>query len=211
MIERLNGRKSLLIAAAGLVAVLLVGWFGFVSPQRAKADELAVSISETEAQIAVAEALTQGSLVSQNAKQLATLRTAIPDEVRMSGILRQLSSASTAAKVRVLSITPQPRTAMGVADAIPLSVGIEGRYFAVREFLRLLRARADMNEDAVRATGRLFEVDAIQFSGGTNTGGLIQATLTMKAFAFNGTQAAGGAGVTIPPVDEPAAAEAAGQ
>ena len=30
MIDRLNGRASVLIAAAGLLLVVLVGWFGFV-------------------------------------------------------------------------------------------------------------------------------------------------------------------------------------
>ena len=44
MIERLNGRAAVWIAAVGLLLVVLVGWFGVVSPQRSKAAELAVQI-----------------------------------------------------------------------------------------------------------------------------------------------------------------------
>ncbi len=210
MIERLNGRAALLISAAGLLLVVLVGWFGFVSPQRAKAEDLAVRIDQAEAQIAAAEAVAKTSLLRQSAKELATLRTAIPDEVRMSGILRQLSTASAASRVRVLSIAPQPRVAAGAADAIPMSLGVEGRYFGIREFLRLLRTRADVKEETVRAKGRLFEIDSIQFTGGTTNGGVIQATLAIKAFAFSRAATTGGADVTTPPLDEPAA-EASGQ
>lgn len=210
MIERLNGRPSLLLSAAALLLVVLVGWFGFVSPQRQKAEEIGAEIALTEAQIDSTEALTQGSLVRQSARELATLRTAIPDEVQMSAILRQLSSASAAAKVRITGITPQPRVATGAADAIPITVAVEGRYFGIREFLRLLRTRADVSEEAVRATGRLFEIDSIQFTGGTTTGGVIQATLTAKAFAFSGVAATGGADVTLPPLDDSGAPEASG-
>ena len=144
MIERLNGRAAVGLAAAGLLLVVLVGWLGFVSPQRSKAAELQVKIDEAETQLAVTQALIQGPLLRQSTAQLATLRLAIPDEVRMSGILRQLSEASARSRVRVLGITPQPVVVnAGGPDIVAMSVAIEGRYFGIREFLRLLRARRD--------------------------------------------------------------------
>jgi hypothetical protein len=186
MIERLDGRTSVLIAAVGLLLVVLVGWFGFVSPQRSKADDLAVQITDTQAQLAVTQALIDGPLLRQSTAELATLRKAIPDEIQMSQILRQLSRASRDAQVRLVGITPQPVTPVGVADGVPMSVSIEGRYFAIREFLARLRSRADIKDDKVRASGRLFAIDSITFAGGNaETGGLIQATLTMSAFAFS--------------------------
>ena len=60
---------------------------------------------------------------------------------------------------------------------------VDGRYFAIREFLRLLRAGADMQGEEVKASGRLFGVDSIQFAGGTATN-VVSATLTVTAFAF---------------------------
>ena len=48
MIDRLNGRTSVAIAVVGLLLVVVVGWLGFVSPQRSKAADLAAKISDSE-------------------------------------------------------------------------------------------------------------------------------------------------------------------
>jgi hypothetical protein len=187
MIERLNGRTSVLIAFAGLLLVVLVGWMGFVSPQRSKVDELEGKIADTQTQLAVTQALVNGPVLRRSTAELATLRTAIPDEVRMSQLLRQLSKASSDARVRILGVTPAPVSTVGAADLVSMSVSIEGRYFALREFLRILRSQAEVDADReVHASGRLFAIDAIGFAGAATEGSsLIQATLTINAFAFS--------------------------
>ena len=186
VIDRLDGRTSVMIAAAGLLLVVLVGWFGFVSPQRSKANDLAAEIADTQSQLETTQALVDGPLLSRSSAELATLRKAIPDDIRMSQILRQLSNTSRNARVRILGITPQPVTAVGVAEGVPLTVSIEGRYFGIRDFLRRLRSHADVKAGKVDARGRLFAIDSIAFAGGNReAGGLIQAPLTMSAFAFS--------------------------
>lgn len=186
MIDRLNGRTSVAIAVVGLLLVVLVGWLGFVSPQRSKAAGLAVEITDTETQLAATQTLVAGPLLRRSTAELATLRTAIPDQLRMSQLLRQLSKAAADGQVRILGITPQPVTKVGVADVVSMSVTLEGRYFAIRQFLRLLRSRADIKANKVHASGRLFAIDSIQFSGVSSEGGsLINATLTVAAFAFS--------------------------
>jgi Tfp pilus assembly protein PilO len=186
MIERLNGRTSVAIAVAGLLLVVLVGWMGFVTPQRSKAADLSVKIGETQTQLAVTQALVDGPLLRQSTAELATLRTAIPDDIRMSQLLRQLSKTSADASVRILGITPTPVATVGVADTVVMNVTIEGRYFAIRDFLRILRSRADIRLNKVHASGRLFAVETIVFSRGAGEGSsLIQATLTISAYAFN--------------------------
>ena len=193
MIDRLNGRTSVAIAIVGLLLVVLVGWLGFVSPQRSKAADLAVEISDSETQLAVAQALVEGPLLRRSTAELATLRTAIPDDLRMSQVLRQLSKAAADGQVRILGITPQPVSKVGVADVVSMSVTIEGRYFAIRQFLRLLRSRADIKGQKVHASGRLFAIDAIEFNGASSAGGsLINASLTVTAFAFSQAVAVAG-------------------
>ena len=185
MIERLDGRLSVMIAATGLLLVVLVGWLGFVSPQRSKADGLAVEITATQDNLAATQALVEGSFLRRSTAELATLEKAIPDEIRMSQILRQLSQASRDSQVRMLGITPQPVTTAGGADAVPMSVSIEGRYFAIRKFLRLLRSGAEIKADKAQASGRLFAIDSIAFTGGSGAArSRIQATLSVTAFAL---------------------------
>jgi len=187
MIDRLNGRTSVLIAAAGLLLVLLVGWFGFVSPQLAKVDALDAEIADAQVQLEVTQALVNGPVLRRSTAELVTLRTAIPDEVNMSQILRQLAAAATDSGVRVLGITPQPMTTVGAADLVAMSVNVEGRYFGIQKFLRNLRSQAEIEDDQqVRASGRLFAIDSIQFTGaGASGSSLIQATLAINAFAFS--------------------------
>lgn len=190
MIERLNGRAAVWIATVGLLLVVLVGWFMVVAPQRSKVAELAVQIEDAESELEVTQALIAGPVLRQSTADLATLRTAIPDELKMSQILRQLSKASGDSRVRIIGITPQPVVAVGVSNVVAMNVAIEGRYFGIRDFLRRLRTRADVGKgDKVRAAGRLFAIDSIQFAGaGAETGGgLIQATLVVTAFSFSGT------------------------
>jgi hypothetical protein len=211
MIERLNGRTSVIIAAAGLLLVVLVGWMVFASPQRSKADDLAVEVADTQAKLAATQALVDGPLLRRSTAELATLRTAIPDEIRMSEILRQLSKAARDTRVRLLGITPQPVTTVGAADGVPMSVTIEGRYFAIRQFLRLLRSRADIKADKAHASGRLFAIDSILFAAGSEKAtSRIQATLSVTAFAFSRPAAVAGTTPdgTVPTVGTTAAGSA---
>jgi hypothetical protein len=198
MIDRLNGRAALAVAIAGLLLVALVGWFGVLSPQRSKAAELGTKIDDAELRLQVAQDLVRGPLLRESKAELATLQTAIPDDVRMSGVLRQLSRASAKSRVRILGITPGAPTTVGSTTVVPITVSLEGRYFAIREFLRLLRAGADMRDDKVVATGRLFDVGSIQFTGGDTTGGVVQATLTVNAHSFQDAPATATATPTAP-------------
>jgi hypothetical protein len=205
MIERLNGRPAIAIAAAGLLLVLIVGWLGFVSPQRSKADALAVKISDTQRQLAVTEVVARGAGLAENAKELAVLRTAIPDETSMPQILRQLTRAAADGNVAISGITPGAPVPSGVANTIPLSLTVEGSYFGIREFLSHLRTRTDLKGDTLRATGRLYSVDSIQFSGGSGTNGRINATVALSAYAFIAPAPTPGASTTVP-TDTPAEA-----
>ena len=141
MMQRLNGRVSLALSAAGLLLVLLVGWFGVVSPQRSKAAELSVQIDEAETQLRIAQDVVRGPALQESKAELATLKIAIPDEVKMSGILRQLSRASArhACASRESRLSLQSRPARPTSS--PMSVTVDGPLFGIREFLRLLRAR----------------------------------------------------------------------
>ena len=87
-----------------------------------------------------------GPVLRQSTAELATLRTAIPDEVKMSQILRQLSRASGDSRFES-SGSLRSRSSRRRADVVAMNVAIEGRYFAIRDFLRRLR-------DAGRCRGR---------------------------------------------------------
>jgi Tfp pilus assembly protein PilO len=188
MIEKLSQRTAIAIAAVGLVAVILVGWFAVVSPQRSKSAELQGKIDESQSALALAEALNNGGQKKATAKEARALVRAMPDEARMSQILRQLSWAAKSTRVRVNSVTPSATAPLTGYEAIPMTVVVEGRYLGITNFLGLLRTQVRSSVEQVRAKGRLYSVDQIQFVGGAGQK-LLQATMTLNAYKFGGAAA----------------------
>jgi Tfp pilus assembly protein PilO len=193
MIDRLSKRTALAIAAVGVVAVVLVGWFALVSPQRSKASELDGKINESRAALQLADALTRGGQQRQTAAEARVLVKAMPNETQMSQILRQLSSAAKATRVRVNSVTPSAAAPLAGYEAIPMSVVVEGRYLGIANFLGRLRSLVGVGPEKVRAKGRLYSVDSVQLVGGADPAPL-QATMTVNAYRFGGAASPAHAG-----------------
>ena len=108
MIDRINGRLALLLAVVGLLILGLAGWFVLVSPENSKAAALDSQIGDANVELATTQSFLQSPESKQSVTDLRRLRRAIPDDVEMSEILRQLSWASRASGVRIESITPVP-------------------------------------------------------------------------------------------------------
>jgi Tfp pilus assembly protein PilO len=183
MIARLSGRTALALSALTLLALALLGWFLLLSPQRSKATGLENQITAAQTQLALARVVNRGSQKQASSGPRRRLETAMPNDVRMSEILRQLSWAAATAHVRIDGIAPQDLAPHTGYQAIPLSVTLQGRYFAITRFLRLLHTQAIAKGSQIHASGRLFTVDAIQFSTNPEDE-LIQASLSIDAFSY---------------------------
>jgi Tfp pilus assembly protein PilN len=187
MIDRINGRLALLLAIAGLLILLLAGWFVVVSPQRSKAAALDTQIGESSVKLAETQAFLRSPEAHQSVADLRRLGVALPDDVKMSEILRQLAWASRVSGVRITSITPSAPVASSGAQAVPIALAVEGHYFRIARFMHLLRTRAEVKNGKVHASGRLYGIDNISFSSGDK--GLITATLALDSFMFGPTPA----------------------
>jgi Tfp pilus assembly protein PilO len=188
MIGKLSQRTAVAIAAVGLVAVILVGWFAVVSPQRSKAAEVQGKIDESNSALALAKALNNGGQNKATAKEARALVRAMPDDARMSQILRQLSWAAKSTRVRVNSVTPSASAPLTGYEAIPMTLVVEGRYLGITNFLGLLRTQVRAAGEQVHAKGRLYSVDNIQFDGNSDKQ-LLQATLTLNAYKYGSAAA----------------------
>jgi len=192
MIDRLSKRTVVAIAAVGLLAVVLVGWFALVSPQRSKASELESKISDSEVALMQAEAFNNPAQRREIEAEARVLKSAMPDQTRMSEILRQLSWAAKSTRVRVTGVTPAAAAPQAGHEAIPMTVLVEGRYFGIANFLGLLRKQTQVSPEKVRATGRLYSVDQIEFAEGADQK-FLQATVTLNAYRVGGAAAAAAA------------------
>ncbi|SRR5581483_1325460 len=186
---KLTGRTAVVLSAITVVAVILVGWFVLVSPQKSKASDLDVKISAAETQLADDEALLQTENKAKTRAALLAATRALPDTPESSNILRQLSSIVAASQVELDSIGPGAVATTGGAQPYPLALSVKGRYFALQKFLRLLRQSADVVGDKITGKGRLYSVDSITFGGsgaapsGGSTG-LITASISLNAYTY---------------------------
>jgi hypothetical protein len=192
MAARLTPRTAAAVGAVMVLLLVVVCWFLLVSPQRSKASKLGgqIEAAQTQLTLELAEARTLRREAHARSRELATFSKAMPQDLRMSEVLRQLSSASAAAGVHINSIAPGAAAPGAGYNTIPLAVAVQGHYFGLASFLHVLRERADLVGTKARASGRLYRVTNVQFSGdGTGTGN-VQATMTIDTFTSAAAPAA---------------------
>ena len=183
MTKRISGRLAFLLAALLVLVVVLAGWLALISPERSKAATLDGQIGAANAKLVSTQAFLRGPASKQSVKDLALLRRAMPDDTRMSEIMRQLSWAAGRSGVHIDSITPSAPVATSGAQAVPVALSVTGHYFRLAKFMHLLRTRADVKNGKVHASGRLYAVDNISFSTSAQ-GGLITAAIALNAFTY---------------------------
>ena len=189
MIDRINGRLALLLAIAAVLLIVLTGWYALVSPQRSKAATLDGQIGDAQLKLATTQAFLRSPAAHRSVAELRRLQVAIPDDVRMSEILRQLSSAAGKSGVRIDSITPSAPVPTAGAEAVPISLAVTGHYFRIAKFMHLLQSEADASGGKVHAAGRLYSIDNVSLSGG-GKGALLSASLMLNAFVYGSAPAA---------------------
>ena len=198
---RMNGLMGVVASSLAVLVVVLVGWFFFVSPQRSKADRVSGQVDAAKSELLsdqqlIATAKRQNTLGSARAAERA-----LPDQARVSEILRQLTAFAAESRTELDNITPGTPLTLAGGQALPIALTFKGRYFGLQKLLKLLRQSAGVSGSTIVSKGgRLYTVDGIQFAGGQPTqngqGGSsadILATISLNAFVY---QAAPPAAVT---------------
>jgi hypothetical protein len=176
------------VAALGVVAVAavaLIGWFALVSPQRSKASNLDRQIADAKTQLVVAQATAHRGSGAKGASALVLSR-AMPGELEMPTVLRQLIRTAHHTKVSLDSVTPQAATPLADYSTVPMAVVVSGGYFGVQRFLHELRTSAGVVGSHVHASGRLFSVDSVSLAPGQEELPQLSATIQLNVFTYNG-------------------------
>jgi hypothetical protein len=191
MKDKLTPKVVAVLAIVAIAAVALVGWFALVSPQRSTASDLDRQIAAAKTQLAVAKATTDSRAAGKGSSASAlALARAMPRQVDMAGVLRQLLGAADRSDVQLASVTPQAAAAKSGYSAVPIDVVVNGRYFGVQQFLRELRTQAGVAGPHVRASGRLFSVDSVNLAAADAKLPQLAATIHLNVFTYSGSAAA---------------------
>jgi len=164
MIKKLDAKLALLLTVVAALVVLLVGWFGLVATERSKASHVQAQIAQSQAQLTSAQSLIASTSKAAAEAQYRAAVKVLPDDPRMSQVVREFTAASSTAGTQIDTIVPAAVKAVGAGQAVPITLTIEGQYFAIRHFMSLLQAGASMRGDKVEGNGRLYSVDSIQFT-----------------------------------------------
>lgn len=187
----LSSRQRLVAGALLLVVAAFAAWFLVVSPKRADASRLDSELAAAHGRLAAARLEEQTNRrKQQRLPGLPALKRAIPDEVAMSKIIRELNASATASGLRFASIVPGTLRSGQGFQVVPLNVEFEGDFPRTSSFLTRLRKQVEVRKGKTQATGRLFVIETLGFAAGE--GGLpsLKATLTLDAFVYRAGPAA---------------------
>jgi Pilus assembly protein, PilO len=176
------------VFAAALLAtvVALAGgvWFLSIAPKHSKASTLETAIQADQSKLSAAlRAQHEAATTQSKAAQLNELRSALPDALAMPQILDQLDGIAHKSGVTLDAVTPSPPIVGIGYQAVPLTVVVDGRFFAVKKFLQLMRTQVSIGKVRVQAKGRLFDVSGFQLNE-TEPAPTVTATFQMEAFYF---------------------------
>ena len=215
--KKLGSTGTLAVTIAVVVLVVGIGWFAFVSPQRAKSSDLDAQTAAAESQLASEQHVLSAASTKSSLAALRSAEQALPDTPEMSQLLRQLSALATQSQAELDSVTPAaPVAATAGGEVQPLTVTLKGKYFALQHFMQLLRKSADIKKGKITGRGRLYSVDSIQFgasgpsssgsgsgSGSSGPSG-VTATVNMNAYIYGAPPTTAATPVAPTTTDSPA-------
>ncbi|HZO96728.1 MAG TPA: type 4a pilus biogenesis protein PilO [Gaiellaceae bacterium] len=184
--------------AAGLAALAVLvgiaGWLVLVGPKRSQASKLEETLQAKQTQVATAERARADAAGPKGAKP-KTLAAALPDTLAMPEVVDQLNALARRSGVTLDTVTPAAAVAGAGYDAVPINVVVDGHYFAVEQFLHLVRTQVRLDKERLHAAGRLFDVQSVSLQQ-TEPAPMVTATLSLRAFYFTGAPAAAPAATT---------------
>jgi Tfp pilus assembly protein PilO len=178
---RSSRRASTAVVAGAVVVLALVAWVVVVSPKRADASRTTTQIAATQGQLQLARQ--QAATVRRTKALAAAVQRALPQNADEPGILDNLQAAGKHTGVLVSGVTPTATATL--ANAVALTVNVQGSYFQIRDFLHRLRTQVNVKSGGkVTAAGRLFDVTGVNIQQPSQGSTALTAVLTVNAYLY---------------------------
>jgi hypothetical protein len=206
---KLNTRTLGVIAGVCILLYAGAGYFLVVSPKKGEAVQLDEAIAAANVKLVAARA---AAAAAQNDTQpiavadIFRLATAMPSSPDMPGILLELSRIAEETGIRFKSISPQSAVPVGAYQSVPIDVTFDGSFYALSDFLFRLRTLVSVRRGELHAAGRLFSVEAVDFSEAEAGFPMLAAVLKLQAYVYgtdpSATLAPAPADTSAPPATE---------
>lgn len=189
-LQSLSKGAQVALVVGLLLLVVVVGYFGVISPKRSTAAGLKQQTAAVQAQIAQnrSSAFTQ-ALPAVRSASVFRLAMAMPSQLQTPDVILQLNALAQASGISFDQIAPTAAsastTATGTTDpfvAEPIQVQFSGSFYDLVTFLQRLRNLVRVEHGNLYTAGRLFDVSSVTFAQGKQGWPQVAATLTINAF-----------------------------
>jgi Tfp pilus assembly protein PilO len=174
-----------------VIGLLLIGFAAHtlvVSPQNKKASDVAKQVADTELQIQTRKLAANHQTQAPPIKvaDLFRLSKAMPDREDMPGIILTISQVARESGIHFNTIEPQDigPPPVGNYRMRKIHLTFNGDFYALSDFLYRLRNLVTVHNGRLETSGRLFTVQNVTFSLGTNTFPAIAADITVDAYMY---------------------------
>jgi hypothetical protein len=184
---KLDNRTLSVIVGVCILLYAAAGYFLVVSPKKGEAIRLDEEIAATNVELvgARAAAAAQDDTQPIAVADIFRLATAMPSSPDMPGILLELSRIAEETGIRFKSISPQSALTVGVYQSVPIEVTFDGSFYALSDFLFRLRTLVSVRRGELHAAGRLFSVEAVDFSEAEAGFPTLAAVLKLQAYVYS--------------------------
>jgi hypothetical protein len=200
---KLDKRTLSVIAGVCILLYAAGGYFLIVSPKKGEGIRLDEEIAAANVELvgARAAAAAQDDTQPIAVADIFRLATAMPSTPDMPGILLELSRIAEETGIRFKSISPQTALPLGAYLSVPIEVTFDGSFYALSDFLFRLRTLVSVRRGELHAAGRLFSVEAVDFSEAEDGFPALAAVLKLQAYVYS----ADVSGTTVPLPADPSA------
>jgi Tfp pilus assembly protein PilO len=193
-LKNLSGTAQVALVAAGLLLVVVLGWFALISPKRSTAASLKKQTAAVQAEIArnASTAFTQ-ALPAVRSASVFSLTQAMPTKLNTPGVILTLNSLAADSGLSFDSIQQGGSVSsatIATTDpfaAQPINVQFTGSYYNLLAFLQRMRNLVRVENGRLFTAGRLFAVTNVTLAEGRHKWPQVQATLTINEFVPQAT------------------------
>lgn len=223
--KKTSANAKIALIVLGLVVYAAGGYFLLVGKQSAKAAEVKEQVAQVEAKITEARIASRRAAAAPEAEEvrvadLFRLTKAMPDQADMTGLLLELTKVARDTGIEFESIVPGAALPETGFQVVPIDLVFQGDFYDLADFLYRTRTLVVVQDGALHARGRLFNVEKIEFGEGEAHFPSIRASLRLEAYVYGTGVPATGMPVTptateattppaTTPVEPPAAPEGA--
>ena len=189
-LESLPKPAQVALVVTMLLLVLLIGYFGAISPKRSTAADLKKQTAAVEAQINSnrSSAFSQ-ALPAVRSASVFSVTQAMPNKLDTPGVIITLSELAKNSGITFDSIAPAAGSAAATTGvtpdpfaAEPITAKFTGSYYDLLAFLQRVRNLVRVENGRLFTAGRLFDVSAVGLAEGPKSWPQVTATLTINEF-----------------------------